>query len=185
MVLAVVLSIFLTNSFLQIRARFSWLCNVLSIISLIIASRVFAVDTLAVSGGMNFVMAVYALLIWQGKGHNEKMLRLTWLDNRQLEVSIKRDFVARSTLREGKNSLNFAGRYSPQQKWFIASFPGMYEEEWKDMVEGGALLPLEQQISVACVFYSDGNSQLAGVHMTAFSALVGPSSPSRFWRSPP
>ena len=55
--------------------------------------------------------------------------------------------------REGSN-MSFDGCVNFSQKFFIASFPGIYEGVWQEMTSGvhAGLL------SVACVFFQDGSS---------------------------
>ena len=40
----------------------------------------------------------------------------------------------------------------------MASFPGKYEAEWKEMTE------MSSDVSIACVFFPDSSSQFFGVH---------------------
>ena len=61
----------------------------------------------------------------------------------------------------------------PGQQFFVGSFPGVYESEWKAMVGD------EGVMSVSCVFFPDG-SELSGQHAKPCmcSKLYGPGSSS-------
>ena len=61
--------------------------------------------------------------------------------------------------RAGSN-LNFEGNRVFSQKFFIASFPGIYVRTWKKMTEGVHAFLL----SVACVFFQDINGGINGRH---------------------
>jgi hypothetical protein len=57
------------------------------------------------------------------------------------------------------NELDFPGRQVPQQKFSIASFPGIYEKEWLNLTKGEDYAlemgdaTCEQQMDTSCVFY--------------------------------
>ena len=57
-------------------------------------------------------------------------------------------------------SLEFPGHIVHNQKFFVVSFPGIYEAAWKRMTEGMYALML----SCACVFFQDKDGRVNGQH---------------------
>jgi hypothetical protein len=88
-------------------------------------------------------------------------------DAQQLQDLFRSYGEALSDGREGSN-LSFDGCQVFSQKFFIASFPGIYEGIWRDMTAGVH----EGLLCVACVFFQDG-SAIAGQHNAVADAVSG------------
>ena len=58
------------------------------------------------------------------------------------------------------SSLEFEGNRVYMQKFFVASFPGIYEGVWQNMSEG----PRRDLLSCACVFFQDTAGGVNGKH---------------------
>ena len=53
------------------------------------------------------------------------------------------------------SSIDFSGRLRKAQKFFIASFPGKYEQQWNELIgsEAENSVHIDELISTSCVFY--------------------------------
>ena len=67
--------------------------------------------------------------------------------------------------RQNASIPDFRGRRVAGQKFFVGSFPGIYEDEWKRMTEGDEHVEEGRAMSVSCVFFPDG-SDLSAKHAT-------------------
>ena len=67
--------------------------------------------------------------------------------------------------RQNASIPDFRGRRVAGQKFFVGSFPGIYEDEWKRMTEGDERVKEGYAMSVSCVFFPDG-SDLSAKHAT-------------------
>ena len=62
--------------------------------------------------------------------------------------------------RRAGSNVEFGGTFAYNQHFFVASFPGIYANIWKNMTEGAhALL-----IACACVFFQDTHGSVNGKH---------------------
>lgn len=59
--------------------------------------------------------------------------------------------------RQGRQ-LEFKGRFVSGQQFFVASFPGAFSKDWHNITE------VNEQLSIACVFFPDGDSDFYGKH---------------------
>jgi Ran GTPase-activating protein (RanGAP) involved in mRNA processing and transport len=82
--------------------------------------------------------------------------------------------VAKGTAARAGSSLDFPGRHGQSQSFFIASFPGKYEDKWLELTkrEGNLCTPDDQRVAAACVFFQN-ESPLYGVHATDSSSGYG------------
>ena len=150
-VLSLVAIIVGANSVAVIRSSISWMCSVCGIMTYVVASSL----SHPPEGDWQFTYATLFLVFiscmaWHGRFNAELSDRREWLKKLKLEKHEK--WLEKSMPNTGRanSSLNFRGRQVASQRFFIASFPGVYEKEWTEMTQDNALVPPDELIATAC-----------------------------------